>query len=58
MDKNNRKCASGVGCDVKGCKYNDTETNCCIAQHIQVENKAASTKSETFCNTFAPRSSF
>lgn len=58
MDKKSCNCVSGVGCDVKGCKYNDTECKCCTAQHIQVENKAANSKGETFCNTFVPRGSF
>ena len=45
---------TGVGCDVTNCKYN-TRENKCSAAHINVENKKASTKSETYCSTFCPR---
>ena len=56
--KDRCECVSGVGCDVFNCKYNDTECKCCTAEHINVENKAALKKAETFCGTFVPRGSF
>jgi hypothetical protein len=46
----------GVGCDVVNCKYHGSD-NCCHAQSIMVESPNALRKGETFCGTFAPRSS-
>lgn len=57
-EKNHCDCVAGVGCDVSGCKYNDGQKNSCTASHIRVENKSASKKAETFCDTFAPKSGF
>ncbi|MCC8078008.1 MAG: DUF1540 domain-containing protein [Oscillospiraceae bacterium] len=48
---------TGVGCDVCNCKYNDRQGGYCTALHINVQNRSASTKGETFCDTFAPRGS-
>ena len=50
-------CVKGVGCDVYNCKYNDRTDKCCIADHIEVQNKTALNKSETYCGTFSPRTS-
>ncbi|MGN1002259.1 MAG: DUF1540 domain-containing protein [Oscillospiraceae bacterium] len=50
-------CVKGVGCDVYNCKYNDVESKCCKAEHINVQNKTAVSKAETFCDTFAPKAS-
>ena len=47
-------CLSGVCCSVSNCIHN--ENGCkCIAEQIDVENKSASDKVETYCNTFAPK---
>ena len=51
-------CAKNVGCDVRNCKYNDTTDGCCTAEHINVQNKTAMKKGETFCDTFTPKASF
>ena len=53
--KDNCRCVSGVGCDVTHCKYNDTACKCCTATHINVQNKTATKKGETFCDTFLPK---
>lgn len=46
----------GVGCDVNSCRYHGND-DCCHAQKILVESHNALRKAETFCGTFAPRSS-
>ena len=50
-------CARNVGCDVQNCKYHNGASNCCTADHINVQNKSALNKSETYCGTFIPRGS-
>lgn len=49
---------TNVGCDVKNCKFNDVHGNYCTATTINVQNKSAVNKGETFCDTFAPKGSF
>ncbi len=56
-DKNSCSAVKGVGCDVHNCKYNNTHSNCCTAEHINVQNKAAMNKAETYCGTFIPKGS-
>lgn len=56
--KDKCQCVRGVGCDVYHCKYNDTECKCCTAEHINVQNKTAMKKGETFCDTFIPKASY
>jgi len=51
-------CVKGVGCEVYNCKYNNTQWKSCCAEHINVQNKSAMKKGETFCDTFAPKSSY
>lgn len=53
----NHDCLPGVGCDAYHCKYNEVSNARCTANHIDVQNKAALNKAETFCNTFAPKAS-
>ena len=53
--KMNHSEITGVGCDVSTCKYN-TIDNKCAASQITVQTERATTKSETFCGTFCPRS--
>ena len=53
--KNSCGCVRGVGCDVKNCKYHNGLDNCCTADHIDVQNKSAVAKAETYCGTFCPR---
>ena len=48
---------TNVGCDVRNCKYNENGGKYCTAANIQVENRSAVNKGETFCNTFAPKAS-
>jgi len=55
---NNCNCIPEIGCDVYNCKYNDNSCSACTAEHIKVENKYALKKGETYCGTFAPRTSF
>ena len=50
--------ATNVGCDVCNCKFNDKSGKYCTAAHINVQNKTAVNKGETFCDTFAPKGSF
>ncbi len=45
---------SCVGCDVTGCAYHGKD-GYCHAQSINVENRSALRKAETFCGTFEPR---
>ena len=47
-----------VGCDVKNCKYNDLSGSYCTATRIDVQNRTAVNKGETYCNTFMPKGSF
>ena len=47
----------GVGCDVKNCKYHSGSRDCCTAAHIDVQNKSALNKAETYCGTFCPKGS-
>ena len=56
--KNSCGCVKGVGCDVKNCKYHNGLDNCCTADHIDVQNKSAVAKAETYCGTFSPRGTF
>ena len=56
--KDSCDCFYNVGCDVYNCMYNDSECRRCTAEHINVQNKTAMNKGETFCDTFAPKSSF
>ena len=56
--KNESGCLKGVGCDVHNCKYNDTSCKACRAEHINVQNRSALKKGETFCDTFSPKTSF
>lgn len=51
---NNKSCNDGVGCCVNNCIHH-TEGDCCNAPHIDVENKQAENKVETYCGTFAPK---
>jgi len=44
---------TGVGCDVKNCKYHSNDDKC-YANSITVESPSAVSKSETFCGTFTP----
>ena len=53
--KHEETCLQGVGCSVLSCRYNDTQCKACKAEHINVQNKSAMKKGETFCDTFAPR---
>ena len=48
-----RTCINGVCCTVESCKHH-TIGDQCTATHINVKNEDATTKSETFCGTFAP----
>ena len=57
MNEKKTNCVKGVGCDVKNCKYHDHVGNCCVASHIDVQNKSAVNMAETYCGTFAPRTS-
>ena len=47
-----------VGCDVRNCTFNDITGSYCTANQINVQNKTAVSKGETFCNTFTPKGSF
>ena len=49
---------TSVGCDVSNCKYNDRNGKYCTAANIQVQNRNAVNKGETFCDTFAAKSVF
>ena len=49
--KNGCEPVQGVGCNVEACAYNRDGKDC-RAEHIQVRNEQAQTKSETFCGTF------
>lgn len=53
--KSNYDSVKGVACNVEGCTYNH-EGRDCRAEHIQVRNDQAQTKSETFCSTFEQKS--
>ena len=55
--RNSCSCVKGVVCDVQGCKYHNKTSNCCTADHIDVQNKSALSKSETYCGTFCPKGS-
>ena len=52
------KSVTCVGRDVRNCKFNDISGSICTAERINVQNKAAMNKSETFCDTFIPKGSF
>jgi hypothetical protein len=60
MDKGRpeAQCVKGVGCDVTNCRYNDTTCRSCVAERINVQNRNAIKKGETFCDTFTPRTSY
>ncbi|MBQ2618069.1 MAG: DUF1540 domain-containing protein [Oscillospiraceae bacterium] len=45
---------TSVGCSVQHCKFQ--EEGHCAADHIDVQNRTAETKGETFCDTFTPKS--
>lgn len=49
----NRGCLSGVCCHVENCKHH-AHGNFCTASHIDVKTETAVSKTQTFCNTFAP----
>ena len=49
--------ATNVGCDVLNCKFNNIVGGYCTAPHIDVQNKSALNKGETYCNTFYPKGS-
>ena len=49
---------TNVGCDVKNCKFNDLSGGYCTAVQIDVQNRTANNKAETYCNTFLPKGSF
>lgn len=53
---NNCDCISDVTCGVKNCTYHTTD-NRCSAERINVKNESAQRMAETFCGTFAPRTS-
>ena len=55
--KNSCGCVKGVGCDVQNCVYHSQTENYCTAEHINVQNKAAVNKAETYCGTFSPKAS-
>lgn len=57
-DKTNRTISgvTEVGCTVQHCKYQD-KGRCCAA-HINVQNRSAETKGETFCDTFQAETTF
>ena len=42
-----------VGCSVQHCKFQ--EQGHCAAACIDVQNRTAQTKGETFCDTFTPK---
>ena len=46
----------GVGCEVESCKFH-CAGNLCNANKITVESELAVRKAETFCSTFAMKSS-
>ena len=50
--RKNSSCVKGVGCGVKNCRYNDSVDGRCTASHIDVQNRTALNKAETFCDTF------
>ena len=54
-DSNSAKQARGVGCDVRHCRYHSSTEDRCEAAHIEVQNKSALSKGETYCGTFLPR---
>ncbi len=54
MNKNCCDPIQGVGCNVENCAYNESGKEC-HAEHIQVRNDQAHTKSETFCSTFTKK---
>ena len=54
----NHDCLPGVGCDVYHCKYNEESQARCTASRIDVQNKTAINKAETFCDTFTPKGSY
>ncbi len=49
--KSNYNCEQSIGCDVSNCAFNANGTKC-TAEHISVENKRATTQTETYCSTF------
>ena len=55
-DMTRQGCVQNVGCNVKDCKYHGA-ADACMASHIDVKNESAQRKAETFCGTFAPKSS-
>ncbi|MFA7636654.1 MAG: DUF1540 domain-containing protein [Monoglobales bacterium] len=44
----------GIYCSVTNCIHHTTD-NCCVAEHIKVDNQSATTKTETNCSTFELR---
>ena len=54
-DTSKGSCVQNVGCNVRDCKHHSA-TNICTASHIDVKNESAQRKAETFCGTFAPKS--
>ncbi len=53
-NQNHAGCLNGVKCCVANCVHN-TSGDCCNAPKIDVENRQAENKVETYCNTFAPK---
>ncbi len=41
----------GISCEVQNCKFHDKDNNC-LAGHIRVGDKSATSVSDTNCQTF------
>ena len=54
MAHHTERIVTSVGCNVQHCKFQ--EQGHCAADHIDVQNRTAETKGETFCDTFTPKS--
>ncbi len=51
MSTSKQNCNQVIGCDVTNCTYNQDGCKC-TAKSISVENKRATTQTETYCSTF------